>query len=84
MKGLDIFYEKPDEARENVLSGLKKVLNANQVRPRAVLTISFLDAKADEINQIFTEGDMTIRRNDYNILVNIDPTKREKFQPMIK
>ena len=84
LKGLDIFYEKPEEARKSVLDGLKKVLNANQARPRSILTITFIDAKADEINKIFSEGDLSVRRNAYNILINIDPTKREKFQSMIK
>jgi hypothetical protein len=82
--GLDIFQEMPDEARENISEGLKKVFNVNQSRPRSILTISFLDAKASEINQIFSEGDQTIRRNTYNLLINIDPTKREAFESMIK
>lgn len=84
LKGLDIFYDQPEEARSNVLEGLKKVLNANQARPRSILTISFMDAKSNELNQIFSEGDLGVRRSAYNILINIDPTKREKFQSMIK
>lgn len=84
LQGLDQFAETPEEARENVLGSLKKVLNANQVRPRSISIISFMDAKANEINKIFSEGDLTVRRNAYNILINIDPTKREQFQDMIK
>lgn len=84
LKGLDIFYEKPDEARENILESLKKVLSANQVRPRSIVTISFMDAKSNELSKIFSEGELNVRRNAYNILINVDPTKREAFQEMIK
>lgn len=83
-QGLDVFSERPEEGREEILNSLKKVLNANQVRPRSISIISFMDAKANEINKVFSEGDMTVRRNAYNILINIDPTKREQFTDMIK
>jgi hypothetical protein len=43
-----------------------------------------MDAKANEINKVYSEGDPTVRRNAYNILINIDPTKREQFNDMIK
>ncbi len=83
LKGLDLFSEKPDEARENILSSLKLVLNANQVRPRSISIISFMDAKSEEINKVYSEGDLTVRRNAYNIIINIDPTKRDQFKDMI-
>jgi hypothetical protein len=82
-EGLDTFAEKPDEARKTIFNSLKKVLNVNQARPRSILTISFLDAKSGELSKIFSEGDPSIRRNAYNLLVNIDPTKRETFKDMI-
>ena len=82
--GMDIFAEKPEEARDNISASLKKLLNANQARPRAIYTISFIDAKTNELNQIFSQGDPALRRNVYNLLINIDPTKRETFAGMIK
>ncbi|MDH5610151.1 MAG: DUF4835 family protein [Cyclobacteriaceae bacterium] len=84
MKGLDIFQEKPDEARTNIYNGLKKIQTVNQARPRAILTISFIDTKANELSQIYSDGDLSLRRNVFNLLVNIDPTKRETFQTMVK
>jgi hypothetical protein len=84
LKGLDTFYETPDEARKTISNSLKKVLNVNQVRPRSILTITFLDAKTDELSRIFAQGDPTIRKATYNMLVNIDPTIRESIQSMIK
>lgn len=84
LQGLDTFWEKPDEARSTISNSIKKVLNVNQVRPRSILTISFLDAKKDELSHIFSQGDTKVRRSTYNMLINIDPTLRETIEPMIK
>ncbi|MFT4736849.1 MAG: hypothetical protein ACI8QD_001802 [Cyclobacteriaceae bacterium] len=81
---MDIFSEEPEDARKIISDALKKVLNVNQVRPRAVYTVSFLDAKTSELNQVFAEGDPALRRNVYNLLINIDPTARDKFEALIK
>lgn len=82
--GLDDLSEKPDEARKEILESLVLVQKANNTRPRSILTISFLDAKTDELAQIFSKGNLKERRDAYNILTNIDPTKSEDFQVMLK
>ena len=84
LNGLDIFHDDPAQARQNIFEALKKILNVNQARPRSILTITFLDSKASELAKIFGEGEPGVRRNAYNLLVNIDPTKRDTFEPMIK
>ncbi|MEM9325583.1 MAG: DUF4835 family protein [Bacteroidota bacterium] len=82
--GMDVLNEKPDEARTQILECLKLLQEANEVRPRSILTIAFLDAKSDELAQVFSTGSLTVRRQAYNILTEIDPTKAELFQVMIK
>lgn len=84
IEGMDKFAEAQDDARTTIYNSLKKLLNVNQARPRAIFTISFLDAKSNELKQIYSEGDPALRRNVYNLLVNIDPTKRDTFESMIK
>ena len=83
-QGMDILSEQPNEAHKSILESLEQVQKANNARPRSILTISFLDAKADELAQIFTTGNPNERRQAYNILTNIDPTKSDIFEVMIK
>lgn len=83
-QGMDILSEQPDEAHKSILESLGQIQKANNARPRSILTISFLDAKADELAQIFTTGNPSERREAYNILTNIDPTKSDVFEVMIK
>ncbi len=82
--GLDQLAEKPDDARKNILESIQLVQKANNALPRSILTISFLDAKADELAQVFSEGNLGERRQAYNVLTDIDPTKSDIFEVMIK
>ena len=84
LQGLDHFLETPEEARKMISESIQKILKVNQARPRSILTISFLDAKTDELSQIFSKGDLSLRKRTYNMLVNIDATKRSDFSNMIK
>lgn len=83
-QGMDLLSEQPDDAHKSILESLSQIQKANNARPRSILTISFLDAKADELAQIFTTGNPSERREAYNILTNIDPTKSDVFEVMIK
>ena len=84
LQGMDHFLENPEEARKMISESIQKVLKVNQARPRSILTISFLDAKTDELSKIFSKGDPSLRKRTYNMLVNIDATKRSDFAEMIK
>lgn len=80
IKGLDIFQEKPEEARANMLLGLKDVQTTNKSRPRSILTISFLDAKSQELTEIFKQGTPAEKKESFDILSKIDPSRTETFR----
>ena len=82
--GLDVFREEPDEARNVIAKALQEIQLANRSRPRSILTISFMDAKATELANIYSEGSPTVRKKAYNILTSIDPSKTDTFRPMIE
>ncbi len=83
-QGMDLMHENPDQARTNILGALEKIQLANRARPRSILTISFLDAKASELANLFSEGNNAQRRKAYNLLISLDPSKSETFKPMIE
>ena len=82
--GLDVFRENPDEARNVIARALQEIQLANRSRPRSILTRSFMDAKATELANIYSEGSPTVRKKAYNILISIDPSKTDTFRPMIE
>ncbi|MAE86496.1 MAG: DUF4835 domain-containing protein [Flammeovirgaceae bacterium] len=82
--GLDIFIDQPDSARMNILEGLKGLQRANQSRPRSIITISFLDAKADELVQIFKQGKPNEKKQAFDILVKVDPSRTDTFKKILE
>ncbi len=84
LSGLDVFTEEPETARTNILNGLKEVRTANQSRPRSILTITFLDAKAEELTQIFKEGTPTEKKQSYEILSKVDPSRSDIFKKILE
>ena len=82
-QGLDVMSKNEEEGRKNILESIKKLYKANKSRPRSIFTISFLDAKSIELAQVFTKGQSTQRKEAYNLLTSIDPTKTKTFEPMI-
>lgn len=84
IKGIDLFAEDADTGRKNILEALKKIQASNRRRPNSILTISFFDAKARELEQIFSEGDMSVRQQAYDILVDTDPSNADKYASIIQ
>ncbi len=81
--GMDVFQTKPDDTRKSILEVLKDIQKANKIRPNSILVISFFDAKRDELLQIFSRGDMAVRRQAYEILKDLDPSKTDKYQQIL-
>ena len=81
--GLDTFDKDPDKSRDVILSGLKEVKKVRDINPTSVLVVSFFDAKSKELANIFSTGNIQIRREAYDIITTIDPSNRNAYQKMI-
>lgn len=79
---LDGFEKNPDQSREIILEVLKNIKKVWTIYPNAILVISFFDAKANELVNVFSEGNLNVRREAYDILTSIDP-KRNIYQKII-
>jgi|TARA_Y100000114_G_C11764052_1_gene332083 hypothetical protein len=84
LNGLDIFQDTPEEARKNIYESLVEIQKVNAIQPNAILIIAFLDAKNDELVNIFSQGEMSLRRQVYNELLKLDPTRRSKYQKIVQ
>ncbi len=79
---LDTFDKTPDDSRQLVLTVLKNMKTVWQIYPNSIFIISFFDTKANELVSIFTEGNLGVRREAFDILSAIDP-KRNIYQKII-
>ena len=82
--GLDVFQQTPDESRQVFFESIQALQQVNRIIPNSILVIAFLDAKSDEITNVFSKGDMNLRREVYNELLKLDPTRRSKYQKIVR
>jgi hypothetical protein len=82
--GLDTFDQDPDKSRKIILDGLKDVKKVRDINPNAILVISFLDAKGKELANIFSSGNIQLRREAYDIVTAIDPSNSAIYEKMIQ
>jgi hypothetical protein len=80
--GLDLIDKSPDESRKVVLEVLRNVKKVWTTYPNSILMISFFDSKSAELVNIFSQGDLSVRREAFDILTAIDP-KRNIYQKII-
>lgn len=79
---LDTFDKSPDQSREVILEALKNLKKVWLIYPNSIGVISFLDAKAIELVNLYSEGSLQVRKEAYDILSSIDP-KRNIYQKII-
>ena len=82
--GLDTYEANPDESRQVILNGLKEIKKIRDINPNSILVVSFFDAKGKELANIFSDGNIQIRRQAYDIITAIDPSNRTTYEKIIQ
>ena len=80
---LDNFSKDPEGSRKIALEALKEMQKVKRAFPNSILVISFLDAKKDELINIFSGGSMPVRREAFEILSAVDPSKSGDYQKIM-
>ena len=83
-QGMDIFIQKPDEARKNILQAIKNIQEVAQIRPGSAVLRSFFDTKSDEIVSVFRGAQPAEKQEVVTILSGIDPTNIGKYQSILQ
>jgi hypothetical protein len=83
-KGLDIMSEKAENGRKKIGESINYLKQVNEEKPGLFLLQLILDAKRDEIINIFSEGAPMENTKVVNILKEIDPSNSSKYQKILK
>ncbi|CAA0224847.1 DUF4835 family protein [Tenacibaculum maritimum] len=81
IKGLDIFSEDEKEAKKNIQTSVEQLESLYNISIGNLMIRMFLDAKSDEIVNIFSDG--ALGRNPQKmkqVLQKVSPTNRDKWQ----
>ena len=81
---MDNFTEKEEEGREKLLTVLEDIAQVQSLQPTSVTLNAFFDAKAQELAQIFSRGDMEVRQAAVDILMKLDPTNSNVYRKVAR
>ncbi|HOL00197.1 MAG TPA: DUF4835 family protein [Paludibacteraceae bacterium] len=81
--GLDMMVDNAANARAKIAEGLHVLRDVNRARPSAVVISSFLDAKTDELMNIFSKGTEKEKMLVVEILSDVDPAQTAKYEQIL-
>lgn len=82
--GLDEMINNVANSRARIAAGIEVLQKANRARPATYVINAFLDAKVDELVNIFQEGSEDERTKVYEGLVSIDPTRQSTYEAITR
>ncbi len=83
-QGMDILLIDEEKAYSNMLEAIRILAEANQSQPNGIFVISFMDAKSDEISQVFKNASFEIRNEAVELLLEVDPNNARKYNELLE
>lgn len=83
-QGIDLVLSDPETAYKNILEAIRLLAEANKLQPNGIFTISFMDAKSEEIAQILKEAPFEIRDEAVKLLLEVDPNNARKYNELLR
>ncbi len=81
---MDLIQIDPETAYKNILEAIKLVATANKLQPNGIFTITFVDAKSDEISQVLKSAPFEIRDEAVKLLLEVDPNNARKYNELLR
>lgn len=82
--GLDMMAENVANGRARIAGGIEVMKTCYNARPATYIINTYLDAKADELTNIFAQGTSDEKKKVYDILTAIDPTRSNIYDKINK
>lgn len=82
--GLDEMSINMNNARARIAAGIPILREANRARPSAIVITTFMDAKTDELINIFSKATEKEKQEVVQILSDVAPTQTERFERILK
>lgn len=82
--GLDVMSTNAANGRAKIAEGLPILRDLNRESPSALVISTFLDAKNDELINIFSKGTEDEKKMAVEILSDVNPTMSDRYQQILK
>lgn len=82
--GLDIMAENVANGRARIAKDIEVLHTANKARPATYVVYTFMDAKNDELVQLFKKGTAEEKKAVYDVCMAVDPTRQDQYDKINK
>jgi len=82
--GLDVMYDNQEKARTAIYQALQKLQPVNNARPGSLNVLNILQAKLQEIKNIYKEAEQRQKNDVVNLLKRLDPANSSKYQEILE
>lgn len=82
--GLDEMVHNVANGRARIAKEIKVLKEVYNARPATYVVNTFWDAKCDELVNIFSQGTSEEKKQIYDLLMDIDPTRQTTYDKIIK
>ena len=82
--GLDVMSENPDQGRDAILSTMTNLQSIYERNSMCYILQLIVEAKRDEIVQIFSQGSQKEKTTATNIMKTIDPSQSSKYDAILQ
>ncbi len=82
--GLDEMSINASNGRARIATGLPLLREANRARPSSMVISTFLDAKNDELINIFSKGTTKEKEEAVQILCDVNPSMTSRYEEILK
>ncbi len=84
IKGMDIMYKDLDKGRISIIDALTELKKIYNIYPNSFTLFLFFEAKSKELVKIFSKASPTQKNRAYELLVQLNPYNRSKYDEMLK
>ena len=81
--GIDKLYENKAEGRKVITAALKKLNKISTVRPNSVNLLNFIQAKVNELKNLYIDAETKEKMEVVNLLKGIDPANSSKYEQIL-
>ena len=74
---MDLYYSKPEDSQSIILDNLSVINDINSKNFNSSIINIFINAKANEITNIFKGASLNTKREAYNIMTELSPSNSD-------
>jgi hypothetical protein len=81
--GIDVLYDDKNKGRRSIYNALSKLMKVTATRPNSLNLLNFLQAKTNELKNLYEDADIKEKNEIVVLLKRIDPSNSSKYQEIL-